>query len=267
MQQTIIFTEETFTAGRNRTIRRPEVWLTLRSAGNVNNCVALLTTCERSSGLCNSRKKIRDGNLLLLSDINVKVLTGDLRFLKININGLAKLLAFVDESHQTSDNSTRPRHWEVISDFNTAMLYDSRILIKWFLLQVIDDNTEYKSLLSLIRFNESYNIVRFLLKYSQGNKSLLSLGKKYGVSYSHFRRLCHQALGQSVKNDMCNWRMARTMLDVIDGKFDITEAALHNGYSSSSHFSNEVKNKFGLSPRTLHKFTRGFIKNDSQKVE
>lgn len=267
MLRDIAYEEDEITVGRSRTISTPEVWLTQGDAESRRTCAVLLNACESGTELSDVRKKIRAGSLLLLSDINLKVLSGDLRFLKLKIEGLAKILAFVDESLQVCAYSTKPRHWGVISDFNTAVLYDNSILVKWFLLQVIDDNKEYKSLLSLIRFSESYNLVRFLLKYSRENKSLLSLGKKYGVSYSHFRRLCHQALGQSVKNDMCNWRMARTMLDVIEGKFDITEAALHHGYSSSSHFSNEVKNKFGMSPRTLHRYTHDFIKNGNQKDE
>lgn len=255
------------TAGHSRTISSPEVWFIQGDPKARRTSVVLLNDYGSRASLRNPRKKIRAGCLLLLSNINIKVFSGDLFFLKLKTEGLAKILAFVDESLQVDTYSTEPGHWESIPDFNEAVLYDNRTLVNWFLQQIISGNEEYSPLLPLIRYSESYNFVRFLLKYSHGNKSQSYLGEKYGVSCSHFRRLCHQALGQSGKKEMCNWRVARTMLDIIDGKSGFTEAALHYGYSSSSHFSNEVKNKFGMSPGTLHKYVHNLITKGGRKDE
>lgn len=67
------------------------------------------------------------------------------------------------------------------------------------------------------------------------------LGEDYGVSYTHFRRLCSRALGGKAKSELRNWRMAQSLLNSVEGHENITQLAVNHGYSSPSHFSSEIK--------------------------
>ncbi|MGL6148964.1 MAG: helix-turn-helix domain-containing protein, partial [Plesiomonas sp.] len=69
--------------------------------------------------------------------------------------------------------------------------------------------------------------------------------------YSHFRRLCRHALGSAAKAELRDWRMARSLLDVVEGQENLTQVAIKHGYASSSHFSNEIRELLGVSPRGL----------------
>lgn len=81
----------------------------------------------------------------------------------------------------------------------------------------------------------------------------------YGVSYSHFRRLCSYALGGKVKTELCGWRVARAVLEIIEGNSDMTTIAHKYGYSSSSHFSAEVKSR-------LEKHRENYVKSYENKI-
>ena len=58
-------------------------------------------------------------------------------------------------------------------------------------------------------------------------------------------------MGAAAKSELRDWRMARSLLDVVERQGTLTEVALKHGYSSSSHFSNEIRQLFGVSPRGL----------------
>lgn len=60
-------------------------------------------------------------------------------------------------------------------------------------------------------------------------------------------------MGGKVKTELCGWRVARAVLEIIEGNSDMTTIAHKYGYSSSSHFSAEVKSRLGKTPRELCK--------------
>lgn len=111
----------------------------------------------------------------------------------------------------------------------------------WFLATYLSSDNINEILFQHLRKTECYKLVRYLLSQSLIQTSLYDLGELYGVSYSHFRRLCSYALGGKVKTELCGWRVARAVLEIIEGNSDMTTIAHKYGYSSSSHFSAEVK--------------------------
>ncbi|MFV8808617.1 helix-turn-helix domain-containing protein, partial [Yersinia enterocolitica] len=123
----------------------------------------------------------------------------------------------------------------------------------WFLSAYLERKEWFTPLCDLLRKSEYYYLVRYLLSQSIKQNTLYDLGKIYGVSYSHFRRLCNYALGGKVKAELCSWRMARAVLEIIEGKSDMTSVAYKYGYSSSSHLSADVKSRLGKTPRELCK--------------
>jgi AraC-like DNA-binding protein len=78
------------------------------------------------------------------------------------------------------------------------------------------------------------------------------LGERYGLSKSHFNRLCREVLGNGVKHELRLWRATEAMLEVFDRREALTAIAYDHGFSSPSHFSREVKELFGVSPRRFH---------------
>jgi len=116
-----------------------------------------------------------------------------------------------------------------------------------------------QNVFTFIRNMESYWIAYFLLSqvFSDDNDSdaykLYNACKVYGVSESYFRKLCHNAFTCGPKKQLRMWRAAHSALQLIEKDKSIATIAGNNGYSSSSHFSSEIKSIFGLTPREFKK--------------
>ncbi|MEO9382997.1 AraC family transcriptional regulator InvF [Chromobacterium phragmitis] len=188
--------------------------------------------------------------LLLLDRLDVSVTRGRLGFQPLRLEALTKLLAFIDESRD-AEQAAADVHCALLQLADGEDWTDRRACEYWFLRQVLQPTQAFSALLSLLRRSESYWLVRFLLAQSVCGDKLQQLGERYGVSYSHFRRLCRNALGNAAKTELRGWRMARSLLDVVEGRDNLTQVALKHGYASSSHFSNEIKDLIGVSPRGL----------------
>ncbi|MFC4488596.1 MULTISPECIES: AraC family transcriptional regulator InvF [Chromobacterium] len=191
--------------------------------------------------------------LLLLDRVEVCVLSGTLAFQPLRLEPLSKLLAFVDESKtdEAREADAAEARCARLEQADLTTWQDRKRCEYWFLLQVLAPSPAFAALLTLLRRSESYWLVRFLLAQSSRGDKLQELGERYGVSYSHFRRLCRHALGNAAKTELRDWRMARSLLDVAEGRENLTQVALKHGYASSSHFSNEIKGLIGVSPRGL----------------
>ncbi|MBK0415619.1 AraC family transcriptional regulator InvF [Chromobacterium haemolyticum] len=193
--------------------------------------------------------------LLLLDRVEVSVVAGALPFQPVRLEAFSKLLAFVDEAKadeaRDADAPASEARCAQLPLVDLAAWQDRKRCEYWFLLQVLTPSPAFAALLALLRRSESYWLVRFLLAQSACGDKLQALGERYGVSYSHFRRLCRHALGNAAKTELRDWRMARSLLDVAEGRENLTQVALKHGYASSSHFSNEIKGLIGVSPRGL----------------
>lgn len=179
----------------------------------------------------------------------------DVSVQRLGVNPLCKLLAFLDEASAIRVRS-QSSAIEVILPFDPLALDPARGLEHWFLRQFLQGDAQIEALACFLRHLESYWLVRFLIAESSRLKNVGSLGNEYGLSYSHFRRVCKTVLGRSVKAELKVWRAARSLLEAIAGSGTMTEVAIRNGYASSSHFSTEIKKLFGRSPRaiTVQKF-------------
>lgn len=107
-------------------------------------------------------------------------------------------------------------------------------------------------LLDFLRRQEAYWVVRYLLhEYadaSGASRTVAALGERYGLSPSHFRRICRRALGATLKTELRRWRAANAVLDATADHRRLVDVALSHGFASSSHFSHEIKQLFGMSP-------------------
>ena len=102
---------------------------------------------------------------------------------------------------------------------------------------------------------DSYGLVRFLLEQGTRSEKLNTLAQRYGVSVSHFRRLCRQALGSAAKPALRGWRTAQALLNMSLQDGSLTDVALEFGFASSSHFSKEIRELVGFAPSSLADIT------------
>lgn len=199
--------------------------------------------------------------VLLLNNVKLRVLEGSVVLYPAWLSMLSTLLAFIDESRGIVTFSDKPPRWMPLPLSEQIKWQDRKCCEVWFLQQMLDPSILFLPFLAALRSSESYLLVRFLLAQSTySNMTLQDLGERYGVSCSHFRRLCRHALGGGAKAKMGDWRMARSLLDAVEGKETLTQLAIKHGYASSSHFSYDVKRLVGFSPRELSNIIQRAIK-------
>ncbi len=96
---------------------------------------------------------------------------------------------------------------------------------------------------------EGSGTLEHLISYLDEKKSnIAQIGERYGVSGTHFRRLCKRYLGNCGKSQLRSWRAASSILTTLSTDESLTQIAVDNGFSSASHFSNEIKTLFGITP-------------------
>lgn len=182
------------------------------------------------------------------------VIEGDARILPPSGNGLVKLQAFLD---QAISPCAVPADQSLVSlPVPPESLDCDKALERWYIRQSLTDAGALATFAELLRKGESYRLVCFLLAQSAASEKLSSLARKYGVSVSHFRRLCHEALGGAAKPEMREWRTAQALLAMTRGKQSLTDVALEFGFASSSHFSKEIRELVGVKPSSLIDITR-----------
>ncbi len=221
------------------------------TATELEPCRITLTMKDRvESTTINANER----GMLVLSPCTVKVESGRLLYSEIDFPFLVKLQVFVDKSQNKKKNFNPERFW----GYQPAALgpeASTRSIEYWFLNQTILHADDIAAFSDVLKNNEWYDLVDFLLDEScdNSNQRLQVLCSRYGLSVSHFRRLTRYALGKTAKVELRDWRLVRALFELIDGHNNLTTIAMNHGYASLSHFSNEVKDAFGVSPRNLKK--------------
>lgn len=192
--------------------------------------------------------------LLALAPATLTVERGQFEYLFLDFTHLAKLQVFIDKS-QNRESEHRPR---TLFGYVPAEL-DAHPTPKdieyWLLNQALYRAQGLTLFSDVLRQSEWYALVAFLFDAYRTNSSqrLQILCLRYGLSVSHFRRLSRRALGNTAKAALRDWRLGQALLELIDGENNLTTIAMNHGYASLSHFSNDVKDVLGMSPRNLKK--------------
>ncbi|MEX3846704.1 helix-turn-helix domain-containing protein [Paraburkholderia sp. BR10882] len=191
--------------------------------------------------------------ILLATNEGVKAVSAEnpWSFHKISLCDAAKLLVFLERNRENVPSGRQRRKQAVIIETPgnlTVWNFEA-----WLIRQAVRWDARAVPLFDFLRAQETYGLVRFLLDESVGITSIAALSQRYGVSESHFRRLCRQALGNGLKLELRRWRAAMAVLDVVGGSESLTDLATRHGFSSSSHFSREIRNLFGFSPRQVRR--------------
>jgi AraC-like DNA-binding protein len=196
------------------------------------------------------------GVLLGCSEVVLCLQLGELEVQRLGVAHLAKLLAFIDSATENQVREGESGAACVLLDLAPEHVATPRALEYWYLRQMLAGKDAFSLLAAFLRRLENYWLVKYLVAESSQLKSVSDLGLEYGLSSSHFRRVCKAILGKSAKSELKVWRAARAMLDVVGGRNTMTEVAIKHGYASSSHFSTEIKTLFGLPPREMMEFKR-----------
>ena len=191
---------------------------------------------------------------LLAFSPGLGVLKGEARIVSSVRNNLVKLQAFIDQAAAPAADSSA--HSLASLPVPLESLNGTKALERWYIAHALTNADALAGFAGLLRRGESYRLVCFLLAQSAASEKLCSLARTYGVSTSHFRRLCHEALGGAAKPEMREWRTAQALLAMARGKQSLTDVALEFGFASSSHFSKEIRELVGVKPSSLIDITR-----------
>lgn len=192
--------------------------------------------------------------LFVTTPARIEVAHGWLKFYQFDFMRLVKLQVFIDKAQKLVSGQRKNSQWGYqAAVFGSEPAF--RDIEYWLLSQTMSTASDTTNISSVLRNNEWYDLICFLLEESNGNSNqrLQVLCARYGLSASHFRRLSKHALGNTTKVEMRDWRLVRALLELIDGESNFTTIAMNQGYASLSHFSNEVKDVLGISPRNLKK--------------
>lgn len=161
---------------------------------------------------------------------------------------LVKLQVFIDLSDALVGQRPPPVPWATLP-VSLETVRSQHALERWYLAQALGGSPAFHTFAQVLRHSESYGLVRFLLEQGTRSEKLADLAQRYGVSVSHFRRLCRLALGSAAKPALRGWRTARALLRLQDSS--LTDVALDLGFASSSHFSREIRELVGFTPSSL----------------
>ena len=96
-----------------------------------------------------------------------------------------------------------------------------------------------------------------LISYLDEKKNnIAQIGERYGVSGTHFRRLCKRYLGNCGKSQLRSWRAASSILTTLSTDESLTQIAVDNGFSSASHFLMKLRHYL-----VLHQLNFGELAN------
>ncbi|WP_380178177.1 helix-turn-helix domain-containing protein [Kalamiella sp. sgz302252] len=240
----ISFCSKILTAGKSVSFSRHKLILIKSS---VRASVISINNKERLS--LESGKQ----GILLLKSGAIKVISGEIKFTTLDFNRLAKLQVFVDKANG-GGKGTEKASWSYLP-VPMKKRPGAKELEYWLITQCMHNTPGIENFCAILRSSECYMIVHFLLNESRDNsgRRLQELCQQYGLSSSHFRRLTRKALGNSAKKELREWRLARALLEMYNEENNLTTVAMNHGYSSLSHFSNEVKEVIGVTPKRLKK--------------
>ncbi|WP_095051944.1 helix-turn-helix domain-containing protein [Pseudomonas sp. Irchel s3b2] len=235
--------------------RRATTFPDARFAERVLHLRVTESVVDLASAPCSAGCRLPVGweGLIAHSDA-LQVSGGSVQVLPISEALLVKLQVFIDLSDALIDQRPRQAPWAALP-VAYPTIQSERALERWYLEQAMASGLAYQAFAGVLRRTESYGLVHFLLEQGTHSEKLTILAQRYGVSVSHFRRLCRQALGTAAKPALRGWRTAQALLNMSLQEGSLTDVALEFGFASSSHFSKEIRELVGFTPSSLADIT------------
>ncbi len=166
------------------------------------------------------------------------------------LSRIAKLFAFIDAAKvlPLANEKYYVPGVEPQFIFPTALAKGNDKIETQIVNAVLRQDQSLNMLWAAIRAHESYWINSHLLSELSEKNKVEDIRSQYGVSSSHFRRLCKQHLGINAKGQLRAWRVCIAVLQIIESNRNLSDIAINNGYASASHFAKDVKSFFGFTP-------------------
>lgn len=113
------------------------------------------------------------------------------------------------------------------------------------------------------------DLVRAILRDTYRETSTLEeIARRAGVSPFHMCRQFRTATGTTIHRYRTQLRMRRALELVADGDADLTDVALHLGYSSHSHFTATFRGTFGTTPSEFRsRMSRRRVERMARRLE
>ncbi|VVP32263.1 Invasion protein InvF [Pseudomonas fluorescens] len=188
---------------------------------------------------------------LIAARPGLRVLSGSADILPLSELSLVKLQFFIDQGFPPKRGGRALPLVAAMREPAGGALDTARSLETWFIAQALQNGSDYQRFAEVLRAGEGYHLLGFLLEKGSSSAKLNDLASHYGVSVSHFRRLCHQALGCAAKPELREWRTAQALLTLVERAQSLTDVAMEYGYASSSHFSKDIRELVGVTPSSL----------------
>lgn len=192
---------------------------------------------------------------LLAARSGLRVVQGAAQCWQVPRPRLVKLQFFVDQALGYPVAIVRTQPLATLAT-GVEQLTSHSALEHWYLSQAVHRPEASQAFARHLRGGESYQLVAYLHRHAACNCTLRTLAERYGVCVSHFRRLCHQALGAGSRSELRDWRAAIALLDIVERRAPLTDVALRCGYASSSHFARDIRQRLGVMPSSLLDITR-----------
>lgn len=170
------------------------------------------------------------------------------------ISKCIKLLAFIDCHYELLNTTTTVTEDIIHQNYEGTFTVQGMVLNPEYLVvcEMLNAQSTLSGLFKKIRNSEHYWLIKHLvLAADSKNNSVMDISKSYGLSGTHFRRLCQRYIGSQSKNQLRHWRGVASVLDVLVKEHSLTRIASDHGYCSASHFSNEIRQQFGMSPKKI----------------
>lgn len=119
----------------------------------------------------------------------------------------------------------------------------------WLLGQLVMPSHDFAAVAAVLARTEVYQVVRFVLANAALN--VQQLAARYGLSTAQFRRVTLRAFGRPLKEQLRLVRASRALQSHAESGASFTRVADEFGFSSPSHFCNEIKSLLGQSPRAI----------------
>lgn len=222
----------------------------------------IFTNPKSGVSVTSTRKAEKSVVLATVNSCNFNV-TGKWLIETIAISQIAVLFSFIDNKAHGYTTENLGENYE---DNTNPFINNKEVFLSIdgkynnFMGVLISDILDQKKkrlipLFSFFRNMESYWISGFLLSQvlnedkENSSDKLYIRCKEYGLSESYFRKLCYKMFICGPKKQLRAWRAAYSLLQLIESDKTVSTIAINNGYSSSSHFSSEIKSLFGITPK------------------
>ncbi|WP_170944920.1 helix-turn-helix domain-containing protein [Stenotrophomonas maltophilia] len=163
---------------------------------------------------------------------------------------LSRWMAFRDAAFDAAPVAEVPRHPLVIP--GCKEMRDPLELCAFLVELLRRDPQLHERLRTHVAAGEHYQIARYVLGQAPSAR-VGDLAASYGLSATHFRLRCGEVFGRSAKDQLRQLRASHALLSYQGSETLLSDLALDAGYASQSHFSDEIKEFVGLSPRHIYK--------------